>query len=333
MRHLRCAAVIGHLVWATALWGEVAAPTGPLPEGDRGIAAKYPGDVGIEKDPAVVFADGFEDGPTAPHLRTKWDVVAHDSSIRIATEAANLHGGTGALELTVPAGAELSVGVQKQLKHEQDVLFLRYYSKFEKGFDVTGSRSCHNGGTISAHYYVGGRATPGQRADGRNKFLAAFENECVYSTPGTPSPGHLNIYCYHPEQRDRYGDHIFPTGEVMPNTSKRGDFGPDFVPRPHVLVQLDRWYCFEYMVKANTVGQRDGRIACWLDGKLIADFRNLRLRDVESLKIDHFGVGLYIAQGTMRANKKWFDDVVAATSYIGPMVEKLPNRGRTRHEP
>jgi hypothetical protein len=29
-----------------------------LPEGD-GIAARYPGDLGIEQDPAVVFADGF----------------------------------------------------------------------------------------------------------------------------------------------------------------------------------------------------------------------------------------------------------------------------------
>ena len=77
------------------------------------------------------------------------------------------------------------------------------------------------------------------------------------------------------------------------------------------------------MVKANTPGQRDGRIACWVDGKLIADFPNLRLRDVEDLKIDCFGVGLYISPNTMRANKKWYDDVVAATSYIGPMVRTV----------
>ena len=30
-----------------------------LPEGE-GIAGKYPGDLGIEQDAAVVFADGFE---------------------------------------------------------------------------------------------------------------------------------------------------------------------------------------------------------------------------------------------------------------------------------
>ena len=40
-----------------------AAGTGrPLPEGDSGIAAKHPGDKGIEKDPSTVFAELFESG-------------------------------------------------------------------------------------------------------------------------------------------------------------------------------------------------------------------------------------------------------------------------------
>ena len=72
---------------------------------------------------------------------------------------------------------------------------------------------------------------------------------------------------------------------------------------------------------ANTVGKRDGRIACWIDGKLLADFPNLRLRDVDALKIDRFGIELHIGSNTVRENKKWFDDVVAATAYIGPMKE------------
>ena len=47
----------------------------------------------------------------------------------------------------------------------------------------------------------------------------------------------------------------------------------------------------------------------------------MRLRDVESLKIDCFGIGLYLDPNTTRTNKKWFDDVVAATSYIGPIAD------------
>src|SRR5947207_13982313 len=43
------------------------APAARLPEGP-GLAAKYPADAGIAKDPAVFFADDFESGD----LR-KWD--------------------------------------------------------------------------------------------------------------------------------------------------------------------------------------------------------------------------------------------------------------------
>ena len=59
----------------------------------------------------------------------------------------------------------------------------------------------------------------------------------------------------------------------------------------------------------------------WLDGVLIADFPNLRLRDIADLKIDRFGLDLYIADNSARANRKWQDNVVAATRYIGPIAE------------
>jgi len=76
------------------------------------------------------------------------------------------------------------------------------------------------------------------------------------------------------------------------------------------------------MVKANTPGQRDGRIAMWMDGSLIADFPNLRLRDVPELRIDRFGLSLYIASNSKRENRMWLDNVVAATSYIGPVAPR-----------
>ena len=76
------------------------------------------------------------------------------------------------------------------------------------------------------------------------------------------------------------------------------------------------------MLKANTVGQRDGRVAYWVDGKLIGDFPNLRLRDVESLKINFLSITFYLNPNKLREDKIWYDDLVAATSYIGPIVEE-----------
>ena len=284
-----------------------------------GIAAKYPGDLGIEGDPDVIFADGFEDYAQPSELLDKWDSAIHMQHIRIATEADNVFHGGKALEFTVPQQIEeLSDGVDKVLGEERDVLFLRYYSKFQPPYDVVGSS--HNGSSISAHYFIDGQATPGVPADGTNKFLANLEN--WRGEAETPSPGLLNVYLYHPEQRSQWGDHFFPTGTVMPYTSEPFDFGPEFVSRPDIIPELDHWYCYELMLRANTPGQRDGRITVWFDGVLAADFPNLRLRDIDSLKIDRFGLSFHIFSNPTAETKKWYDNVVAATSYIGPLVPR-----------
>jgi hypothetical protein len=294
--------------------------SGTLPEGNTGIASKHPGDVGIGADPNVVFADDFERYPAnsqGPDINKVWDAVYQNQYVGIATTAANVHGGKQALEFTLPQGtAELSDGTDKILTQEQDTLYLRYYSKFQPPYDVVGSS--HNGSSISAHYFNGNMATPGVPANGTNKFLVNLEN--WRGDAATASPGQLNVYVYHPEQRSPYGDHFYPTGLVNPNTSIPFDFGPNFVKRPDIIPELDRWYCYEYMLQANTSGKRDGRIAIWLDGKLVADFGNLRFRDIDTLKINRFGLSFHIKSNPIGEAKKWYDDVVAATSYIGPVA-------------
>lgn len=283
-----------------------------------GIAAKYPGDVGIEADPDVIFADDFESHSKASDLSQKWDNFFQVSQTRIATETGNVFAGQKSLEFTLPKqNNELSNAVQKVLTTELDQLYLRWYSKFDKSFDVSGSS--HNGGGISAHYFVNGQATPGVPADGKNKFLVDFE--CWRGETKDKSPGQLNTYIYHPEQRSQWGDHFFPSGIVLPNSSLPFDFGANFVPHAELTPDLDRWYAYELMVKANTVGQRDGRITLWVDGVVLADFGNLRFRDIDSLKIDRIQLSLHAGQNPVGETKKWYDNVVAAKSYIGPMAK------------
>ena len=291
----------------------------PLAEGDGGIAAKYPGDKGIEKAPAVLFAEDFEHCSSVADLSPKWDVLTNQTHLSIADAPENRPGRGKSLLMTMPQQAiPLATGVAKDLTKTQNILFLRWYQKFDRGWFVPDG-SVHNGGSISSQYYDHGRATPGVRADGRNKFLVNFENE----NPTGDAPGNMNVYVYWPEQGSKWGDHFYPSGKVVPFSETRSGaatFGEQFVARPDFSPQTDRWYCYEYMVKANTPGKRDGRIAMWVDGKLIADFQNLRFRDVATLEIDRFDLGVYIANNTKRPNRKWVDDVVAATSYIGPMT-------------
>ena len=70
----------------------------------------------------------------------------------------------------------------------------------------------------------------------------------------------------------------------------------------------------------NTPGQRDGPITLWLDGVVIADFPNLRLRDVATLKMDRFNLSLHAGSNTTGVTKKWYDNVVVAKSYVGPIA-------------
>jgi hypothetical protein len=295
----------------------VISKTDALPEGNIGIASRHPGDAGIAADPDVIFADDFESYTKGSDLYQRWDNVCQNQYVTITTTAANVYRGSKALEFMLPQqAAELSDGADKLVSPEQDVLFLRYYSKFQPPYDVVGSS--HNGSCISAHYFNGNMATPGVPADGTNKFLACFEN--WRGEASTASPGFLNAYVYHPEQRSQWGDHFFPTGDVMPNTSLKFQYGPGFVSRPDIIQDLNRWYCYEVMLQANTPGQRDGRIAAWLDGKLIMDFPGLRLRDVASLKIDRFGLSFHIGSNPKGEARKWYDNVVAARKYIGPIA-------------
>jgi len=290
----------------------------PLPEGNNGIASQYPNDIGIFQDPNVIYADDFESYDNASGLAVNWNGgVYHD--VKITTEKSNVFAGNKSLEFKLPKqNIEWSNTVARELGKNKEVeqLFLRYYTKFDQSFDIVGSS--HNGGGMSAHYYMNGQATPGIPANGYNKFLVEFES--WRGSAADSSPGLLNVYIYHPEQRSQWGDHWFPNGEVMPNTSIPGNFGSDFVSRTNIRCKLGQWYCCELMVKANTVGLRNGRIACWLDGKLIADFPNLRLRDVDSLKISRFNLSFHAGSNPSNETYKWYDNVVAATSYIGPMI-------------
>ena len=308
-----------------------------LPEGD-GIAAKYPGDRGIEKDPAVVFADDFEtvEGDrfttgdrkgSARGWNNKWDNVW--DKIRVTEDPENVHTGRKAVEITHEQPT--SNGADRHFEHGFDTLYVRYYMKYHKEFP-----GCHHTGMCILAGAPGitlavGSAT-GVVPDGRNHFEALLDTLPPRGNSATPPPGNMNIYCYHMDQGSKWGDEFFPNGDVDPPKNKKL-LAEGFVPRPNLNAERGRWYCYELMLKANTPGKRDGRVAFWVDGKLAGDFPNLRFREVEELKPNH--VILLSYSSTVQPNQThWYDDVVAATSYIGPMRPPEPaEAAKTKDSP
>jgi len=283
-----------------------------LPEGNSGIAASYPEDANILSNANVLFADDFESYSSAGQLESIWDGAYHGQNTRIATEPANVYSGARSLEFTIPAtSSEVSNALVKRISPTQDILFVRIYTKFDPSYHIT-TGSNHNGIRISSRY-----SGPGNTPNGNDFFMAILENSIYY---GESAPGYTHAYVYHPDQRSQWGDNWFPDGKVLPYDNTPGDFGQNFVARENFIPQRDQWYSYEFMMQANTPGQQDGRVAFWIDGELKADFQNVRLRDVNTLKIDEIQLEHHAnAGGSSRTNIKWFDNVVVATSYIGPM--------------
>ena len=101
---------------------------------------------------------------------------------------------------------------------------------------------------------------------------------------------------------------------VLPGKSAGGMARIWFMPgyhRVHV-----RWYCMEMMLKANVAGWSNGEQAFWINGKLIAHFKNIIWRHTNDLKINSFLLGLYI-HDNKKVNRMWYDDVIVSTGYIG----------------
>jgi len=272
------------LAMGGALAGE-AAPKGPLAQG-AGLAAKYMRDAGVEGDPAVIFHDGFESG-------SKWDGRSRRSTV--TEEAANVHSGRKALEFVAPAGRGTGGNVGKRFAKGRERIFLRWYMKFASDFDQ--DKLTHTGGGIAAcapGVNVPGNA--GVRPNGRNKYCTALDPWRGWGR--NASPGNLILYTYHMDQRDKWGDNLTPKTKNIP--------------------ALGKWGCYEIMLQANTPGQKDGRAAMWQEGRLIGDFADLRFRSSESLLPNKIWLVVYM-HNSKQANTAWFDDVVAATKYIGPM--------------
>jgi len=72
----------------------------------------------------------------------------------------------------------------------------------------------------------------------------------------------------------------------------------------------------------NTPGQNDGILRGWVDGKLAFDKTDVRMRDVDTLKIETVWLNVYYG-GTWTAKADYhlyIDDVVISHQPIGPSV-------------
>jgi hypothetical protein len=268
---------------------------------ERGLAAKYPSDQGIEEDPDVILFTDFESDQWHKHWsggrRKTVRVVIEDNERSFQPLQKK------ALQIKVLKGEHYGASIEYKFKDktggEPEEIYFRYYLRF--GNDWNPARGGKLPG-ISGTYNRGGWG--GRPSNGRNGWSARgqFQGQREGKTP-------IGFYCYHADMTGRYGN------AWIWRKDKLG------------YLENNRWYCIEQYVRMNTTEKNDGVLRGWVDGRLAFEKTDVRLRDVTELKIECIWVNIYHGgKWTAKSDDHLFiDNIVIAKRYIGPMSQ-LTNR-------
>jgi len=266
------------------------------------VAAKYPGDKGIEKDPEVIVFAGFTSDKWRSDFsggtRKTVTVVAEDRDRQF------LPWQNGALRIKVSQGQHYGASIQyafkKRIGREPEAIYFRYYLRLGSDWDPErGGKLPGIGGT----YGRGGWG--GRPSNGRNGWSARgqFNGRRDGKTP-------IGFYCYHADMKGKYGNSWIWTDDGLG------------------YLENNRWYCIEQYVQLNTPGANDGILRGWVDGRLAFEKTDVRMRDIADLKIECVWINIYHG-GKWTApsdDHLYIDNVVIANRYIGPMVRISPSK-------
>jgi len=312
-----------------------------LPQGNMGLAARYPGDIGIENDPSVIVCDDFESYAqelvSDAMLAGKWrQSMGHGNEFHIIDSSEYGRDGQS-LQFLCLSETNNSLDFRLQVTDSDiDTIYIRYYEYWSENYDlVLGSSHCGVGVLgVNPTFYGGSINTPissDLNAPMGYDFFNVHHDYSKADDPFKRDPGRVNLYSYYPTQSTWHGDHHFPGGEIRGGSTLTGKqktdcyYSPNFVPMDEVYPDLGVWYCWEYMLKANTVvdgvTQRDGRMTVWMDGVIIQDHPNFVYRYVEDVKICVVRFVLNNNPVRDRPAFKLIDNIVIAREYVGPVYE------------
>lgn len=300
------------------LLGLLLGTAGAVSGGELGIAIGFHRDQGIENHPDVVFADDFEGD--VPSILAHWGTNNSGSTVTPSTDVAPESGGSQSLRVE-------AVGIQgnlyKRLDGDYDELYFRYYVQYG------GTVFHHTGGYIggywpASNWPLGDAGLKGVRSNGDRLINIGFEEQGD-------------------DRLDFYANWIDMKG--LPYQGQY--YGRNFVRDLALPIPFMEWRAIEIRVELNSAGTTsDGELALWVDGELQVHFHpgsprgywdtagawrmdpsspgfeGFLWRDVLS-----YGLNWVKLQNYDAAPDVWFDDVVVATRYIGPLNTGPPIPG------
>src|SRR2546422_336569 len=299
------------------------ANTAPPPAG--GIAARYPGDLGIETDPDVILVEQFEE-PTLLDLFSRWTDILNGSAMSFSSDVPPGSPGVRSLNIPWVGGGVNNGGPPYQLSipsvHRSP--FSRYYIKYP-----TSGKYQHSG------IWMGGYTPPlawpnpqaGIKPTGSDRFSASGEQK--------PLTSRFDHYDYWMNIRQSADGNYW--GNLLLNA-------------PTVQAKTGQWMCVEQMVKLNNpVTSFNGEHAIWLDGVKVSHlgqgfpngswsggiftqdpsgspFEGFRWRSDSTLNLNWIWLQVYASTDPAGFSSSIrFDHVVVARSYIGCLASGTPD--------
>ncbi|NQU87858.1 MAG: hypothetical protein HQ541_19085 [Mariniphaga sp.] len=260
---------------------------------------------GLKQRNDIIFFGGFEESYNNSNWVEKWGISWNNRANETEIVENTVEGGKS-LRVTYPAGG---VGPQetggqfpmifndmKGINHGfYRELYLRYYVKFEDGFDF------RLGGKLPG-LMGGGNSwsrSGGKHPNGKNGWTLRFM---------WGKEGKIVVYTYVPKSangewgRNNWGQSIDCDFKAIPG----------------------KWHCIEEYVNVGTPNTDDGKLKVWIDGKEKLNISNMRFWDVEN----NNGLigGIYFSTFHGGNSKDWapnitsyiqFDGFVAGTNRIG----------------
>ncbi len=214
-----------------------------LPEGP-GLAAKYPGDRGLGDDPGVVFVEDFEQS-SVDDVKQRWESVNHPEIMSLSDDVPADSNGKQSLLMTHVGGRGDGGYLYRRLPPGHEKLHVRFYVKFDPKCARI-HHFFHVGGYNPSTPYPQGGA--GERPRGDERFSVGIE---PFGDDWT-----WDYYAYWMQMRGSP-----PRGQTWGNT---------FVRDPQLKVARGEWICVETMIGLNDVGQSNGELALWVDGKRVS---------------------------------------------------------------
>jgi hypothetical protein len=277
--------------------------------GQTGIAANYLRDAGIGSDSDVIFSDNFESNITQVHANWQWP---RSNAVTLVNDGPAASAGDQAVRIQ-PIG--ISGTLYKQLPQDYDQLYIRYYVKYE------GSVYHHTGMSIGGYspptsYPQGDAGLKGIRPNGDRLIRIQFEER---------ADSRLGFYANWIDMQGLDYQGLY--------------YGRDFVSDLNIPIPVNQWRSVEVMVKLNSAPNvKDGELALWIDGVQQAHFApgsphgywdilgNWQM-DTNSPPFEGFlwrdvldyGLNWVQLQNYDAPLDVWYDDLVVATKYIGPV--------------